>query len=155
MSRRNRFDEYPSVMLPPKKKTPEKETPVPNRSGEGQIPWLYIAYGGGGAWIVVVLIIAAFSIYQNNSAPVRDDPLPMPAIRPIAPQIVAAPKPAAQVPVAELPPLEDEDFVDCAAIGTDVRFVKDPADAFKHAAAQKKMVFMVHLSGNLEDKDFT
>src|SRR5262249_11201086 len=149
------FDDYPSVMLPSKEKKPEKETPLPNAHGEGQIPWLYIAYWGGGAWVLVVLIIAGFAAWQNTT-PMGDDPLPMPAIKPIAPvAVAAAPKPAAPAAPVELKPLEDDDFVDCAAIGTDVRFVKDPTDAFKHAAAQKKMVFMVHLSGNLEDKEFT
>ena len=46
-------------------------------------------------------------------------------------------------------------FADCNQIGTDVLFVKDPPDAFRRAKTQKKMVFMVHLSGNLEDKEFT
>ena len=48
-----------------------------------------------------------------------------------------------------------EDLVTCARIGTQVKFMKDPPDAFRRARAEKKMVFMVHLSGNLEDPEFT
>jgi hypothetical protein len=47
------------------------------------------------------------------------------------------------------------DFVACARIGTQVKFMKDPPDAFRRARAEKKLVFMVHLSGNLEDPEFT
>jgi hypothetical protein len=47
------------------------------------------------------------------------------------------------------------DFVTCARIGTEVKFMKDPPDAFRRARAEKKLVFMVHLSGNLEDPEFT
>jgi hypothetical protein len=46
-------------------------------------------------------------------------------------------------------------FADCQQIGTNVKFMRDPPEAFKRAKAEKKMVFMVHLSGNLEDKEFT
>jgi hypothetical protein len=46
-------------------------------------------------------------------------------------------------------------FASCEQIGTNMLFMKDPTDAFKKARAEKKLVFMVHLSGNLEDKEFT
>lgn len=46
-------------------------------------------------------------------------------------------------------------FANCKEIGTNVLFVKNPPDAFKRAKAENKMVFMVHLSGNLEDPGFT
>ncbi len=48
-----------------------------------------------------------------------------------------------------------EVFANCDQIGTNVLFVKDPPQAFKMAFDKKKLVFVVHLSGNLEDKDFT
>lgn len=48
-----------------------------------------------------------------------------------------------------------EDFVTCARIGTQVQFMKNPPDTFRRARTEKKLVFMVHLSGNLEDPDFT
>jgi len=46
-------------------------------------------------------------------------------------------------------------FANCEQIGTDVLFVKDPPKAFVRAKEEKKLVFMVHLSGNLEDPGFT
>jgi hypothetical protein len=46
-------------------------------------------------------------------------------------------------------------FANCQQIGTNVLFMRDPPEAFKRARAEKKMVFVVHLSGNLEDKEFT
>jgi hypothetical protein len=46
-------------------------------------------------------------------------------------------------------------YQDCQQIGCDVLFMKDTVEAFKRAREEKKMVFMVHLSGNLEDPDFT
>lgn len=46
-------------------------------------------------------------------------------------------------------------FANCEEIGTNVLFVKNPPEAFKRAKAENKLVFMVHLSGNLEDPGFT
>jgi hypothetical protein len=46
-------------------------------------------------------------------------------------------------------------FASCEQIGTNILFMKNPADAFRKAREEKKLVFMVHLSGNLEDKEFT
>jgi hypothetical protein len=46
-------------------------------------------------------------------------------------------------------------FASCEQIGTNILFMKDPTEAFRKAREQKKLVFMVHLSGNLEDKEFT
>ena len=39
--------------------------------------------------------------------------------------------------------------------GTSVKFVKDPQEAFRLAGEQKKIVFLLHLSGNFEDANFT
>jgi len=58
-----------------------------------------------------------------------------------------------QVPRPESPPVNE---LACAAVpGTAVEFVKNPLTAFKLAAAESKLVFMIHLSGNFEDKGFT
>lgn len=65
------------------------------------------------------------------------------------------PNDLSQVKKAGRADVDPDLFVNCDQIGTDVLFMKNPADAFKRARAEKKMVFMVHLSGNLEDKDFT
>jgi hypothetical protein len=46
-------------------------------------------------------------------------------------------------------------FAICSQVSTGVNLMKDPTEAFKKARAENKLVFMVHLSGNLEDKEFT
>jgi hypothetical protein len=46
-------------------------------------------------------------------------------------------------------------FASCEQIGTNILFMKDPTEAFRKAREEKKLVFMMHLSGNLEDKEFT
>ncbi len=145
MSRPNSSDSYPNAILV------KKEPQARKASSATQLPWMYIAIGGGIAWVLVVLLVLAVSSIQGVR-PIEEEALPIPAIRP---QAAAAPKAAEPAAPQELKPLEKEDFVDCAQIGTEVRFLKDPAAAFQRAAAEKKMVFMMHLSGNLEDKDFT
>jgi hypothetical protein len=43
----------------------------------------------------------------------------------------------------------------CQAHGTAVHFVKSPVEAFQEAANREKLVFILHLSGNIEDDGFT
>jgi hypothetical protein len=94
--------------------------------------------------------------------PAKVDDLP-PAIDvlPEEPALVNAPAPRAGNPApvpARAParrPVDLNVFADCDAIGTNVLFVKDVPTAFKKAKEERKMVFMVHLSGNFEDPGFT
>jgi hypothetical protein len=46
-------------------------------------------------------------------------------------------------------------FASCTQVGTGVNLMKDPTEAFKKARAENKLVFMINLSGNLEDQEFT
>jgi hypothetical protein len=39
--------------------------------------------------------------------------------------------------------------------GTTLKFAKDPAEAFRLAGEKKKLVFLLHVSGNFEDARFT
>jgi hypothetical protein len=39
--------------------------------------------------------------------------------------------------------------------GTAIHFITSPVEAFKKAHDENKLVFMMHLSGNFEDKGFT
>lgn len=39
--------------------------------------------------------------------------------------------------------------------GTSLKFAKDPAEAFRIAGENKKLVFLLHVSGNFEDARFT
>lgn len=58
-----------------------------------------------------------------------------------------------QVPRPEKPAVSEPA---CTTVpGTAVDFVKNPLTAFKQAAAENKLVFMIHLSGNFEDQGFT
>jgi hypothetical protein len=163
MSLSNPFDDSTETIQPKADgKTGDGGVARSNRKkvfGKGQIPWFHVAIAGGGLWVIIVLVVAGLSAFQNNSVP-KEEQLPLPAIKPIAPGFAAAPVPKpADAPNAaaapEIKPLQKEDFVDCQQIGTDVRFLKNPTEAFQRAAVEKKMVFVMHLSGNLEDKDFT
>jgi hypothetical protein len=52
-------------------------------------------------------------------------------------------------------PIDRKLYADCGQIGSNILFMRDPPDAFQLARAEKKLVFVIHLSGNLEDKEFT
>jgi hypothetical protein len=107
---------------------------------------------------------------RDESIPLPLEPLlprrPLPLAPEEAPPLkiipMEQPKPElpAKPPVIAEPkrPKRDIDltvFANCASIGTDILFVKDPPEAFRRAKQEKKLVYMMHLSGNLEDKDFT
>jgi hypothetical protein len=114
-------------------------------------------------------------LVERNPLPIAEAPkLPMRAVGvarndPVPPAILFEPdlvevKPArswaeSNAQQAQPAPLrKDIDlnvFASCEQIGTNMLFMKDPTDAFKKARAENKLVFMVHLSGNLEDKEFT
>lgn len=97
---------------------------------------------------------------EDAPPPIDVAPAPVPEDVPLilpAPGAEPAPRPV-PAPVVIKPNRRDVDlkvFANCEQIGTDVLFVKDPPKAFLRAKDQKKMVFMVHLSGNLEDPGFT
>ena len=96
-------------------------------------------------------------------------PVPMPKLAPREPKFAQndeAPPPLEILPDVSKPeplvepkrPAKDIDFTiyaNCKRIGTDVLFMKEPPEAFQRAWAEKKLVFMMHLSGNLEDPGFT
>lgn len=75
------------------------------------------------------------------------------------PELVVFPedaRPAAPAPKQALKKdVDRKAFADCEQIGTNVLFHKDPPAAFQRGREEKKIVFVVHLSGNFEDKEFT
>lgn len=75
------------------------------------------------------------------------------------PYCVKLAPPATLVDVAPAKPMrrivDTNVFASCEKVGTDVLFMKNPVDAFARAAKEKKLVFFIHLSGNLEDPGFT
>jgi hypothetical protein len=85
---------------------------------------------------------------EGSEPPIACKPEPKPKRIPPPTVVAAEPK----------RPMKDIDltvYANCSTIGTDVLFVKDPTEAFRRAKAEKKLVYMMHLSGNLEDKEFT
>jgi hypothetical protein len=146
--------------------------PAPKRkstSSANQLPWFWIAVGGGVAWLALVLVIAIASFTREPEQPTPPNLMALaklgavePAFRPPVAEkvevdpVIEAIDDAAEVNVAKaLPAFQDPVFANCEQIGTKVLFVRNPPEAFKRAKAEKKMVFVVHLSGNLEDKEFT
>jgi hypothetical protein len=127
------------------------------------LPWTKILIGGCVTWLAATLFIGLYAVMTAGTEPIDLDDEPLPPLpgkivnqeplgepkKPAAPLAQIAPKKAAPKAAA------NDEFVECARIGTEVKFLKDPTDAFKRARAEKKMVFMVHLSGNLEDQEFT
>lgn len=93
--------------------------------------------------------------------PVQPDPKMAQAIlgKPAAPVIL--PGPDIDIDIAPGPVAakaqggEPKKCQTCQKFGTTIEFIENPPDAFKKARAFGKQVFMVHLSGNFEDKEFT
>jgi hypothetical protein len=56
---------------------------------------------------------------------------------------------------ADEPRLQTADKPPTACHGTAVEFVDTPVEAAKLAAQQKKLVFVLHVSGHFEDPAFT
>ena len=53
-------------------------------------------------------------------------------------------------------PLLQDDKTTCNGdFGTAVKFVKTPSEAAKQALKEEKLVFVLHVSGDFEDPDFT
>jgi hypothetical protein len=79
---------------------------------------------------------------------------PAPVSAPVVPVAAVAPEPAApaefKLPASELMP-EDR----CQTFETKIRFHGDLAAAAAEARASKKMLLVLHLSGNFDDPGFT
>jgi hypothetical protein len=208
------------VSAGPRSKAPK---PPPRRkttrhAPEAQVPWPWIAAGGGACLALLMFVVAVCTAGQRPAQAVKPaapiaalpqaieeaapEPAPQdnlapepapedkPAPVPLELEKVAADLKPPQAPEAndapklrriaikeeaiillEVPPVKEEvvkpkrpvfrDDVDlavyasCKQIGSNVLFLKDPPEAFRRARAEKKLVFIVHLSGNLEDPDFT
>ena len=156
----SQFDPIPTVIPVPKR---------PRRKPEGQpIPWAKVAIGATVVWMFVVAVFTiSFSLEGTpaqpneqslNVLPADQRARPEPAekkVEPVERKPVAKAKEKEPDDDLDFLPLPKNEFVDCAAIGTDVKFMKEPTEAFARARTERKLVFVMHLSGNLEDKDFT
>jgi hypothetical protein len=79
-------------------------------------------------------------------------------LKPALPVAAPAPAPPPPAPAARNAAFKEVDtkvYVDCQQVGTNVLFMRDPLQASQRAAKEKKLMFVVHLSGNLEDPGFT
>jgi hypothetical protein len=70
------------------------------------------------------------------------------------------PKPDVALASAEIEPARFEPknlpaAAVCESHGTAVNFVKSPREAARRAGQQEKLVFVLHVSGNFEDAEFT
>jgi hypothetical protein len=151
---------------------------LPSRDRE--VPWLIIAaISGVGAWLFILATLAAFSVHAERPRPEPAAVVALPVvIAPAAavalPEDIDEDRPAAAVVALErrparglpepgpLAPLPKEDLAaaaparpGCDRLGTGIDFVRNPPDAFRQARQEGKLVFMVHLSGNFEDTEFT
>src|SRR5581483_1982626 len=79
--------------------------------------------------------------------------IPVPAV--VAVPIVAAADPPAAPAEFRLPDGEVMPADKCKTFDTKVRFHRGPAEAAAEAKASRKMMFVLHISGNFEDPGFT
>ena len=127
-----------------------------------------IAIGGSIAWMAVTLVIGLYFFVRGDRQPIDEGGLPrVPPVKPVVQEqvvlqpLAAAPNAVKADELVDAPafhgglPENKKEFVDCELIKVNVLFMKEPAAAFQRAQAEKKTVFIVHLSGNLEDKEFT
>ncbi|HMC65092.1 MAG TPA: hypothetical protein VKI65_09135 [Gemmataceae bacterium] len=56
---------------------------------------------------------------------------------------------------AQVPSLQPDKEVCTGDFGTAVHFLKTPSEAAKQALKEQKLVFVLHVSGDFEDPDFT
>lgn len=77
-------------------------------------------------------------------------PTPVAMPMPAQPETDLTPEPKLEPAVPPAPPK-----VCTRKLGTRIDFVAEPPEAFKRAKAENKLVFMIHLSGNFEDQEFT
>jgi hypothetical protein len=160
MSQRDTRDPIPTVILVTTPPNPVRKRR--SSAAEFDLPWLKIAIGGTIAFMLVIVGLGVVVMRPGRDAQVIDmgGIPPAPRVKPVpAEPLAALPKvaPREEVPAEamEAIPLFAEDIVNCKQIGTDVRFFKDATEAFKRAKVEKKLVYMMHLSGNLDDPDFT
>lgn len=174
----NNSEPIPTVVLVPPEDKAERMAPRSKDSlAAAFAPWMQTIALASIGFVVLLALVGVVYMFRGERARLDAEPIaapPAPKGEQIAavknqPNAVANPPAVAPQPanVEQPAPGNNNDqlqnaaapapgeFVDCARIGTRVRFMKEPIDAFKRAADERKMVFMMHLSGNLEDKEFT
>jgi len=119
---------------------------------KGEFGALPFVYGTVASSLIALLISVPFSL-DDGPPPIDIPPEEQP--KQLVPVVARNRAPVAPAPQVKHKDLDLKVFANCEQIGTNVLFVKEPPQAFLRAKDEKKMVFMVHLSGNLEDPGFT
>jgi hypothetical protein len=169
------FPSIPDWSAPGHPDEPDTESPWEDRGLSIRIPtphapprrrysWCSLMVAGCTAWtlLIVVMAVATRLVEVANTPPAPPPLKPAPVVAPdrgIAPVAKAAPaapaEPVAPAVVAAPAAPVEKPAVCAANLGTAIQFVKDPPEAFRQARDEKKLVFMIHLAGNFEDKAFT
>ena len=160
MSQPQPSDPLPTaILVPPPNKINTRSARRKTSWPGGEIPWMKVAIGGSVAWMALILVSGLYLLLRGDRQPIDEGGLPpVPAVKPVAQEQLVVPLQALAAPKVEelpAPPANIHEFVDREQIGVNVLFMKDAAEAFQRGQADKKTVFIVHLSGNLEDKEFT
>ncbi len=93
--------------------------------------------------------------------PLVQEPLAAAQPAPAGPDVEAAVKPGPEAVAAFIAPKNDPPAaaepaaLDCQKFGTAVDFLSNPADAARQADKAKKLLFVLHISGNFECDRFT
>ncbi len=144
----------------------------PDRRQKPQASWFPLA--GGVVFTVAVVIFMALAMAASvrttlqedfllpPGVPVADNGAGVNAFQAVVPKELAGA--AGDVPVQEAkagPPVEDNKCVPAKepggreTFGTSVEFVRNTQEAGRLAAAEHKLAFHLHVSGNFEDRAFT
>jgi len=89
---------------------------------------------------------------EKPAVPAKENGQPQAAAAPAFPGLPAAPacdKEACNINRADMPPRDRETF------GTTVEFVRNPLEAARVAGQERKLTFILHVSGNFEEARFT
>jgi hypothetical protein len=96
------------------------------------------------------------AVTEPSTQPGADEAAPFVSV-PLSPALLLSPaesmKAAHQLPASEQG--SGRENVACETYGTQVSFLSNPADAARRAAKERKLLFVLHLSGNFEDARFT
>jgi hypothetical protein len=158
-----------------------RATPIPVRRRPPMLLWGTCAAGGA---VVLVAMIAIIAMRMSDALPDPQQADAGPVVLPkvVVAERVARPQPPAKVdvlppaknPAVPAAPAPDDGPVILAGIdppevalpgvacdagrqrfGTSVSFARNPLEANRQAADERKLVFVLHVSGNFEEARFT
>ena len=124
------------------------------------VDWRLVAAVGLPVWAFLFGLMVpraaqtAGSIFPTSIALPAVEEIPMPRAivvrEPVTVVVAAPPAPEFNLPDTEVMPADK-----CKQFGTTIRFHPGPVEAAAEAKAAKKMMMVLHISGNFEDPGFT